>query len=301
MEPPLSRFQLPYFRDPKELPAPLPSVAEIRASTDLIKGHDGWKKVVRIREHFIVKYAASLSPTEGENLLFVEKHLVRISTPKLYAMWKDSNDGTFYIIMEYLPGETLDSLWPKLTEPEKDSILSKLRHALQQMRALPPPFATIFGSVSGGHIMHHLFAMTDYPPNISGPFDNEHDFIMGLINKVRVDAKDNKSKRLEYLAGFYEKQLLPEFTKNEANHASTFTHSDLQRKNILVRFGHDLQYIEISILDWEVAGWYPRYWEYVSAFFGFQWDDWPEELATILDPWPSETAMMKMLYQTLWF
>ena len=32
----------------------------------------------------------------------------------------------------------------------------------------------------------------------------------------------------------------------------------------------------------------------------FQWDDdWPARLEEFIDPWPSETAMLKMLYEEI--
>jgi len=42
-----------------------------------------------------------------------------------------------------------------------------------------------------------------------------------------------------------------------------FTHGDLNPFNILVREGK-----VVGIIDWEFSGWYPRYWEYTSAWFG---------------------------------
>lgn len=119
-------FQLPYFRDPKELPAPLPSVDQIHASPNVLKGAEAWadRVVVRVGEHFIAKYSPYNDQLEGENLLFIEKNL-QIPAPRLYAMWKEP-DGKLYLIMEFLQGDTLQSLWPNLQGSDKDLILSKL-------------------------------------------------------------------------------------------------------------------------------------------------------------------------------
>ncbi|MFW9792593.1 hypothetical protein, partial [Brucella melitensis] len=57
-----------------------------------------------------------------------------------------------------------------------------------------------------------------------------------------------------------------------------FTHSDLQRKSILVEVeesAQDGKQFHVSLVDWESAGWYPVYWEYFAAFLSFKWnDDW---------------------------
>jgi aminoglycoside phosphotransferase (APT) family kinase protein len=40
-----------------------------------------------------------------------------------------------------------------------------------------------------------------------------------------------------------------------------FTHGDLAPRNIIVKDGKIA-----ALLDWEVSGWYPEYWEYVKFF-----------------------------------
>ena len=64
--------QHPYFRDPCELPATLPTTADFLASKAILKGTEVWadRKVVGIGEHFIAKYGAHGDQIEGDNLLF---------------------------------------------------------------------------------------------------------------------------------------------------------------------------------------------------------------------------------------
>ncbi|SPO01160.1 uncharacterized protein DNG_03907 [Cephalotrichum gorgonifer] len=54
-------------------------------------------------------------------------------------------------------------------------------------------------------------------------------------------------------------------------HRVVFTHADLAPRNIIVRDGKI-----VGLLDWEDAGWYPEYWEYVKFFHrvgsGSLWD-----------------------------
>lgn len=159
--------------------------------------------------------------------------------------------------MEYLRGETLEELWPGLQQEAKDLILLKLRQVLEQIRAVLAP--SFFGGISGGRLTHDLFRIFADDPNANEPFSNEREFIMSLINKVKLDAQDNKKH--SYISDF----LLPQFTRNEAKHVPTFTHADFHQRNILVEKTQDQTGYTISLVDWEAAGWYPSYWEYVSA------------------------------------
>jgi thiamine kinase-like enzyme len=82
-----------------------------------------------------------------------------------------------------------------------------------------------------------------------------------------------------------------------ADHPPTFTHGDLQRKNIIV--GKDGR---ITIIDWEFAGWYPSYWEYARAIFacGRFDDDCNEWIDLSLDVYRNEWDWMQMLILELW-
>ncbi|EPS40018.1 hypothetical protein H072_6170 [Dactylellina haptotyla CBS 200.50] len=289
---PTAPLCLPYFRDLKELPGTLPTVSEIHAASD--RGKGGYKKIVHIKDIFFVKYGPYISQLEAENLLFVEKNLT-ISAPKLYATWREP-DGTLYIVTELLSGDNLAKLWPCLQMEEKDLILSRLREMVQQIRALPAP--NLFGSISHGRVMHDLFRIFADDPKANKPFVNEYEFLMALINKIRLDAQDNK--RHSYIGDFFERELLPEFIRNEIKHKPTFTHADFHPGNIIVEKRNGK--FDISLVDWEASGWYPSYWEYVSAFLTVEWvDDWGPRLGDIIESWPSELAMMKMIYHILWF
>ena len=86
------------------------------------------------------------------------------------------------------------------------------------------------------------------------------------------------------------------------NHAQVFTHADFQRKNIMFRkppattenglvqwASTDL---ELAIIDWEFAGWYPSYWECSRALFGCgTWEhDWSEWIEKMLEPYRNDYA-----------
>ncbi len=290
---------LPYFCDPTELPDALPTLDEIeRATQNLPTIRDPrYSRIVVVKGHFVVKYGVGvhMAENEGHALLFIEKHKF-IPAPKLYAMYRE--EGKLYLIMSYMPGTQLGSIWDDLSENEKSCILIQLRSILDRMRSIPAP--TIFSSVCGGPLRHRFFLWSESDPKITGPFQTEEDLDRALALRSLKIREDNpgRSQTPEFFARHLSKVL--------KGHASVFTHGDLQRKNLLVEqlpldgHGTERRFRVSAILDWEDAGWCPSYWEYAAIFVDWNWhDDWPEKVERILDAYPLESAMLRMVRQDL--
>ncbi|KAE8349731.1 hypothetical protein BDV28DRAFT_160236 [Aspergillus coremiiformis] len=86
-------------------------------------------------------------------------------------------------------------------------------------------------------------------------------------------------------------------------HKATFTHGDLQRKNIIIRDegrpGN--QDPHIVIIAWGKAGWDPAYWEYFMAVWALRWDDgWCLWVDSVLTPFVSEAAWFQSQRLELW-
>lgn len=285
---------LPYFRDAAQLPGPLPTRDEIEAVTARLPSNRDprFRQIVVVRDCFVVKHGVHVDENEGHALLFVEKHL-SVPAPRLLAMYREEHK--LYIVMEFMPGKTLQDIWEHLSEKAKISILQQLRSIWDKMRALPSP--GYFGSVTNGPLQHR-FVWPTPDPRITGPFAKEEDLDLALALRSQLNWESND--RRGWTSEFFARHL-PLALKG---HQIKFTHSDLQRKNILVEEidgkGHEEKRFRVSaVLDWEEAAWYPSYWEYAACFVDFQWTDWPEKVEEILDPWPLESAMLKLVRQDL--
>ena len=56
-----------------------------------------------------------------------------------------------------------------------------------------------------------------------------------------------------------------------------------------------------GIIDWELSGWYPEYWEYAKSLYVWRWQsDWYDYLEKILHPYYAEYAVHSFLTETLW-
>jgi len=208
--------------------------------------------------------------------------------------------------MEDKPGVQLDTVWDDLSETSKLSIADQLRDIFTQVRAIPSP--GLFGSVAGGPLRHKCFLSVQPQPDVNGPFRTEKDFSMAMaLRSQRNRSRQHMPDQRAWLSKFFMRY----FPEALAGHASVLTHGDVQRKNILVERvpkmaseaeegenqgedekGEEGDEWQVSaVVDWEEAGWYPSYWEYVGVFIHFSWvDDWPEKFERIVEPCPLEGA-----------
>ena len=108
---------LPYFNNNDPL-INIPTKAMIHASQDIIK-ENMTSKVVGVGRQFVVKYGRGLDLIEGQNAIWVATH-TGIRVPKLYALYEDTKDKIKYIILERLPGTTLEVAWPSISNAQKD-------------------------------------------------------------------------------------------------------------------------------------------------------------------------------------
>lgn len=212
-------------------------------------------------------------------------------------MYQESGDT--FLLMERIPGVTLDAVWDQYSDSEKIVLCKDLRLVLDNIRRSPPP--DYFGAIGRGPLPHELFFSPQGASSIAGPFQNEHGFNEALVTQYRRVQQLNS--RSDFKDRFYARNLQAVLR----GHQPTLTHSDIQKKNILV-IDHGpltparLRSSRFVLLDWESAGWYPEYWEYFSAFCAFKWeDDWCYKIEESITPWPAETALMKMLYTDLFF
>jgi hypothetical protein len=229
-------------------------------------------------------------------LLFLENHAKNQSTaPKLYAMYRTFSTGQLCLIMERIHAETLEVLWPGLTEAEKSAICAELKRIINTLRELPAP--GYYGGVGRTCVPYHLFWVPEKKKEICGPFDSETEFNAGILEKLKYNNDMNRGYMTPKIE-FYERHL---DTMLSGHGPPVFTHSDLQRKNILARQRSDSSF-EVFIIDWETAGWYPRYWEFTVGFASMQWmGDRPTRLEQIIEPWPCEGTVWRVLYQELVF
>jgi len=298
-------MDIPFLRDDL-LPDAIPTIETIRSAESIFTGREksAFRRVVAIGKHFLVKYGR-IQPIEAQNLLFLEHHLPEIPAPRLFALWEEPGpfneyhtDSYLVMVMELLEGESLEHQWPHLSFQDQSIIFSKLKIVFDTLRGLPS--SGRYSSVSGGPMPHYMFLSRPEDSDMSGPFNNGQQFITALAKKSRTNWQENQ--KFSCLADFYERNFTPALQ----HHPPVLTHSDVQRKNIVVqKIGTDETATDwkVGVVDWEACGWYPAYWEYFAAFLAFRWneDDWPIQVERFIQPYGPEAAMLKMIYQDLFW
>lgn len=132
-----------------------------------------------------------------------------------------------------------------MTAEEKTSIAGQVRHFLATMRSIPPPSPQHIGSCGvDGHARDTRAHQKYFGPNCV----DEAAFNEYLIGAIPKSLAVTLKKALE-------EQL-------RTDHRVVFTHGDLAPRNIMVSEEGKVT----GVIDWEDAGWYPAYWEYVKFF-----------------------------------
>ncbi|KAK7973045.1 hypothetical protein PG988_007179 [Apiospora saccharicola] len=194
---------------------------------------------------------------ELEAIEYVQRH-TSISIPTVIEGYvPDSEEREFgWILMNRLPSQQLSKAWAQMSEDAKDQTSQELKLHLQQLRQLrsPPGSSGVVGSCSGGPVYDHRLDNR----GTCGPFQSISDFNDSLVAPVL------ECPRPEWV-GNYRSQLRDDF-------GIVFSHADLSVENILV----DPASGSITgIIDWEMAGFWPEWWEYRKALFGSRTEhDW---------------------------
>lgn len=283
----------PYYADAATLPAKIPSEAEILASKNFLKsGHR--RSVVRVGSHFVVKYGQDLCDLEAQNMIFVRMQ-AKIPVPKVYAVFKSVDRKILFIVMENISGCSLETEWLKMSKDQQHQVCHELIRHFARLRHIQSP--GYFGCLNRTPLSYSMFYTPERNPDVNGPFSDETALNKALVLRSRMI--EIQSGRSGVKADFYQEALPTVFHGNRP----VFTHADLQRKNVMVRkvAGTSPPKYQVYLIDWELSGWYPSYWEYCAAAIAFRWDDdWPKRVESILKPYRNEFAWFSMLFNELW-
>jgi hypothetical protein len=84
----------------------LPTIAEIKAFTEVLSQPDGAAKVVNVNDCFVVKFGKGVPLSEVENMNFISSN-TRVPMLKVFAAFIEPETKMTYIVMESVLGAIL--------------------------------------------------------------------------------------------------------------------------------------------------------------------------------------------------
>lgn len=231
--------------------------------------------VVSVQDQVIVKYGYNVRQAEADAMQFVSSH-TSMPVPKLHGTFTNE-DGRTFIVMQFVRGETLENIWPSLSENEKNKLALEMRAHVDDMRKLKGEYIGAIGRLPC------MVGSLQGPSK--GPFSTEKELNDAL-------AQQYEDARPGYFGSMLKKML-------KDNHQVVFSHSDLNMRNIMVRHMRI-----VAVIDWESAGFFPEYWEYAHSYLSVKWNsktfsDWAFFVQTCLCPYPSQAANLALVFQSL--
>jgi aminoglycoside phosphotransferase (APT) family kinase protein len=235
--------------------------------------------VFKIDATTAVKTGDCVRLAEANSMKFVREHTT-IPVPKVYNVYKDQDTGHVRIVMEFIEGNRLEDMWDKFDVSQKKIVVEQLHDFFSQLRKIKGPF---IGCIDGTACEDQLF--TDELGGY-GPYDNESDFNKGIVTALK------RSRQGPWV------DVVCEMITSLKNHKIVLTHGDFAPRNILVQ-GTKV----VAVLDWELSGYYPEYWEYVKALWRPPWETgWIKDKAVdqVLKKYLTELAVVWHTRDIIW-
>ncbi|KAL1893922.1 hypothetical protein Sste5346_006063 [Sporothrix stenoceras] len=166
-----------------------------------------------------------------------------VPVPEVFGT-ETTPEGRFRISMSYIEGQTLSEVWLDLSDDERKGYCRQIRAILNTMRAIPP--LGFIGACDGKEIRDARNYHTYKAPICA----DENAFNEYLLSAIHTKATPPGVRT-----------AFAQRLQKQPAHRIILTHGDLAPRNIMVRGGKI-----VALIDWEDAGWYPEYWEYVKFF-----------------------------------
>ncbi|ESZ99421.1 phosphotransferase enzyme family protein [Sclerotinia borealis F-4128] len=238
------------------------------------------KWIVKITASIVVKFAPGLNISEYQTICHVWSHRGTIPIPE--PLGAVSIGSCNYIFMSYIEGDPLANHWPHLSPELKSSVRSQLGEILRCLRRMP-----LQSKYLGSGDPPLCRDLRRHVRTSVGRISTEMEFKTFLISTRR--------------------ELNPVYcdlitSTLSTNHQIVMTHSDIRPENILVLYTAPNAIRITGLVDWELSGAYPEYWEYVKALAGVTWSlsNWCSYLPTDIigshiDAWRQECLIDRLV------
>ena len=224
--------------------------------------------VAKCSPEIVVKSMRLSDFTEYTSLQYLELHRPQIPAPRPHGLITSGRSA--YLFMSFVPGVTLEKIWPELQESQKESISKELDSVFSDLRQLRRPDNMALGGVAGEGCKD-----TRRHTRISQrPLFTNSEFWDFQYSEAPVGSHTY----LEHL-----RRLTVPFQAPNC----VFTHGDVRKANIIMQLTDGGEYRVSGIIDWEMSGFYPEDFEctkITNTLATNETDDWYLHLPRCICP-----------------
>ncbi|RSM14828.1 hypothetical protein CDV31_005262 [Fusarium ambrosium] len=202
-----------------------------------------FSNIVPLSSQYLAKgYAEDELEDAVESMKFASR--LGIHVPRIQRIIQF--DNAFYCIMDRIPGETLDRIWPELGWIASLRLAFQLRRVIRRLRSV---VSTSSGSLATGKCRSYFLEDSfGLPPRAT--FHQVNAFLNFWANFVSLRQETKKTP--------VEHAICPRPVFSYSC-PFVFTHHDLAPRNIILdREG------QLWLIDWDCAGFYPKFFEYAG-------------------------------------
>jgi aminoglycoside phosphotransferase (APT) family kinase protein len=206
-----------------------------------------------------------------------------IPVPRVFGEGFDKTSGRHWFEMELVPGESLEDVWDRLGDLDRENIQEQLRDILLELRQVNPEIIPRSPLIYDNFFWPRCKDLQEKYPSVHTCDKFIEHLVMTLIKTSSVYEPARTAQVVRML------KTLP------SGQPLVFTHGNLDPRNIIIDFVDGKAKI-VAVLDWAQAGYYPAYWEYVKAH-------WEEDSDVIFDggfedvfPTPDPLALSVVLH-----
>jgi hypothetical protein len=189
----------------------------------------------------------------------------QVRVPKVYAVYPQSTNGhpQFILVMEFINGIELKyEDWMSFTEEERTKLCARLGEQFRLLRSIPSE--GYYGRIHRQAFDRNIGMFRTNGQQSCGPYETYEEFASAVIRSAEVQAMISRVQKGERL---YEDQesLLSEYKlalETSTDWKPVFTHVDPDLKNIIFRRisgPHETLDWEVTLIDWDGAGWFPAW------------------------------------------
>ncbi|PGH36831.1 hypothetical protein GX50_00288 [[Emmonsia] crescens] len=242
----------------------------------------GSTAVLGLSPGIVMKAGCGIDIDHVPTMEYIKTRAPCVPIPDIHGVFQAGNRN--YVFMTRIKGEALDQVWKSLNTTQKASIKEQLGPMFSSIRSVPPPPSDEPQAILGGGIPRRCKDVRRHIREAERPLENEAEFNQFLTSHPRRTETAWLAMIRSFLA---------------TDHKFVMTHGDLHPRNIMVTVSDvssthpSAGHVEITgLIDWEMCGYYPEYWEYVKALHtvspGDGFDDWWAYLPVSIGVWPKE-------------